>query len=159
MGKLIGRLTKKKQELRKPIPMHGEWGQGGWELGGHNASRGTPWETARNASANAWRVTERNIQQECARQLDTQEWELLNKVIGGRVKGSAQNTVQEFWRVPESQKCMEVCKDVQRYGNWVAEFGCKYFCQIMSAKMEWVLWNITLDSDSDSSGRGLWDVT
>ena len=59
-GKLIGRLTKRKQELHETIPMHGEWGQGGRESLGCNAGHGRPWETACDASVNTWRVTERN---------------------------------------------------------------------------------------------------
>ena len=38
------------------------------------------------------------------------------------------NTVQRFWRVPEWWKCAEAHQDVQRYGDWVAEVGFKYFC-------------------------------
>ena len=60
MGKLIGRLTKRKQEPREPILMHGERGQGGQESWGCNAGRGRPWETVHDASTNAWKVTECN---------------------------------------------------------------------------------------------------
>ena len=54
--------------------------------------------------------------------------ELLNEVIGGRVKGSMWDAVQKFQSVLESQKCMEACEGVQRSRIQVAEFGCEYFC-------------------------------
>ena len=65
--------------------------------------------------------------------------ESLNEVIGGRVKGSAQNVVQEFQRVLESWKCMEAHKDVIIQANkWGTSLLAK--TQLCKKMREW-LWN------------------
>ena len=67
----------------------------------------------------------------------TRKWETIRhnksesywtKYLETGLKDSMWNMDWRFWECRNCWKCMEVCKDVQRVGNRVAEVGLEYFC-------------------------------
>ena len=63
--------------------------------------------------------------------------DLLNEIFGDKVEQAHEVWTEssgEFWKY---QKCAEVCEEICWLWAWV------FLPRIMSAKLEWVLWNVT----------------